>query len=757
MKKAIKRIFIIVCVIFMITLVLSACDSGDEDTYTFPTPETEAGHTHTFVKKNEIKATCTEGGNNACWICYSCGKVYSDENGTTETTIDAQNVAALGHDYGEVTYTWNDDNTACTATRVCKNDSSHVETETVSSSVTPISSSCTTAGQTNYKATFENSAFEEQTKQVPTSVLGHDYTEVIRDMAHLRDSGDCQTRITYWYDCSRCDTNAKEDANATSMFYTLGKGEHVPSTEWSREEGWHYRECTVSGCDFKVDYENCHGGEATCTDRAVCAECGESYGEKNRDNHSSTEFTYENNNNGWTHTKKYACCDTVYTENEYHTFDDDECVCGYISYTYDEATGIYTVYAADGLQTVFDKGGYVKLGDNIYSSDYGSDFRFEISKDVTVTLDLNGKYLSLGDYTICLNSNAATLNVLDSGTDGYVWEIKVISGTLNLESGYIDDHGIYLENGTVNIKGGKVGNYDGIYMVGGTLNVTGGEICGIYIENGNVTVDGGTNPNRIRIVGGKVTMNGGAVYEIRIDDGELIITGGTIYGGGDGGIEVKNGKVTISGDVTVTGIDIDGGTVDINGGTISGTEALDITGGEVIVNNATLGGIYIENGKLTINGGTVGGIEIIGGELIINEGATVGTPEGAEAIVCRNGKVTINGGEIISSYIGIEIDDGELVVTGGTINGGLKGINSDGGKLSISGGTVIGTDASMLLSGAKEVIISGGTFNGFIYYGSSTTVTGGNFSNDPTYYVDTDIYDVTLKDEYYTVTPKQEN
>ena len=42
-------------------------------------------------------ATCTENGNLAYWECTDCGKLFSDKNGKTETTLAAVTVAAKGH------------------------------------------------------------------------------------------------------------------------------------------------------------------------------------------------------------------------------------------------------------------------------------------------------------------------------------------------------------------------------------------------------------------------------------------------------------------------------------------------------------------------------------------------------------------------------------------------------------------------------------------------------------------------------------
>ncbi|MBP5288555.1 MAG: dockerin type I repeat-containing protein [Clostridia bacterium] len=78
----------------------------------------------------------------------------------------------LGHDWDEPTYVWAEDYSTCTATRVCKRDPAHTETETVESSSNVISEpEVGKSGETEYTATFTNQAFAEQTERVSTEVL----------------------------------------------------------------------------------------------------------------------------------------------------------------------------------------------------------------------------------------------------------------------------------------------------------------------------------------------------------------------------------------------------------------------------------------------------------------------------------------------------------------------------------------------------------------------------------------------------------
>ena len=103
------------------------------------------------------------------------------ESGLFKTQTRAVKINALGHKYGEVTYTWNqtDNGYTCTASRVCENDSSHGETETVEASMEVTKApTCEEEGEEVYTAVFTNEAFETQTQTVKTGALGHHFVDV---------------------------------------------------------------------------------------------------------------------------------------------------------------------------------------------------------------------------------------------------------------------------------------------------------------------------------------------------------------------------------------------------------------------------------------------------------------------------------------------------------------------------------------------------------------------------------------------------
>ena len=70
------------------------------------------------------------------------------------------------------------------------------------------------------------------------------------------------------------------------------------------------------------------GGEATCKKKAVCELCGESYGSKDKSNHTKKKEWVTTSS---THMRVYPCCDKVLVEEESHVFSNGVCEdCGYV-------------------------------------------------------------------------------------------------------------------------------------------------------------------------------------------------------------------------------------------------------------------------------------------------------------------------------------------------------------------------------------------------------------------------------------------
>ena len=125
----------------------------------------------------------------------------------------------IGHDWGEPEYVWakRGDDWYCTAKRVCKRDTSHVEEEeTVKASVETAPATCTEAGKSVYTATFENEAFETQTKAEKIAALGHDWGEPEYVWAKQGDDWYCTAKRV----CKRDASHVEEETVKASYEVT---------------------------------------------------------------------------------------------------------------------------------------------------------------------------------------------------------------------------------------------------------------------------------------------------------------------------------------------------------------------------------------------------------------------------------------------------------------------------------------------------------------------------------------------------------
>jgi hypothetical protein len=228
-------------------LGLTAC--GHEQSYTT--------HEHSYTT-SVTAPTCTEQGYTT-YTC-SCGDSYVDdyvdaldhdfkdyiynndakcEQDGTETAIcDRDNCeetntrtkinSALSHNYGTPSYTWNGDK--CTAIRICTNDNTHKEAETVTGTyVKDTDATCLVAEKGHYIATFSNSAFAvietDDNSVVKGSPSNHKFNQYLR----VYQQATCNGNRIDTYKCERCsETENKAEmasgANNFALFYMLEGG-----------------------------------------------------------------------------------------------------------------------------------------------------------------------------------------------------------------------------------------------------------------------------------------------------------------------------------------------------------------------------------------------------------------------------------------------------------------------------------------------------------------------------------------------------
>ena len=159
--------------------------------------------------ENSVAATCTEKGKDV----YTATATVKDAEGKTEigtlTGTHEVELAALGHKYGEPTWTWNDDHTEATAVFACERGD---DTQEVKATITEktTAATCETAGETVYTATasFGGKDYTDNQK-VEIAALGHEYGEPT-----WKWSDDHKT-ATATFKCERGDDTQTVDATVT--------------------------------------------------------------------------------------------------------------------------------------------------------------------------------------------------------------------------------------------------------------------------------------------------------------------------------------------------------------------------------------------------------------------------------------------------------------------------------------------------------------------------------------------------------------
>ena len=215
---------------------------------------------HTMAETEAKAATCTQDGNNRYFTCSTCGKVFKDEQGTQETTAQAEILPALGHTTKLV------DTVAPTCTQP-GNKAYYV---------------CETCGRA-FKDKQGTQATTVRAEAVPA--LGH--TEV----TDQRVEPTCtKTGLTEGTHCSVCDEvlTAQKEIPAKGHSEVIDEGTEPTCTKPGLTEGKHCSVCNeVLTAQEEIpakghDVEKVEAKDATCTedgnnDYYVCRVCGEAF------------------------------------------------------------------------------------------------------------------------------------------------------------------------------------------------------------------------------------------------------------------------------------------------------------------------------------------------------------------------------------------------------------------------------------------------------------------------------------------------
>ena len=280
---------------------------------------------HTMDQAVPEKApTCVEEGNSAYWHCQTCGKYFSTESGwsadevpvSTEIEENSWILPNSDHTYGEISYTWNDDHSVCTALRACTVEGCEHSESAVSTEVKPetADAKCNATGLTTYTVTFaetwagENGVYTEEV-EIPKDPEAHAWDNacdtdcnngcgMTREVEHsytVTDSKETTCTETGYttYTCSACGDSYTENADA-AMGHIPGAAVEENRVEATCGEDGSYESvvyCSVCNAEISretvtVDATGSHSYASkvtnpTCTAKGyttyTCSACGDSY------------------------------------------------------------------------------------------------------------------------------------------------------------------------------------------------------------------------------------------------------------------------------------------------------------------------------------------------------------------------------------------------------------------------------------------------------------------------------------------------
>ena len=266
------------------------------------------------------------------WKVYSCCQAQSDKAAHTWDEGEVTTPATCTAD-GEKTYTC----TACSATKKetipatghawdtewskdndhhwhkCKNCNAINTTSKAphdwNSGKVTTPATCTTPGVKTFTC---GTCSAKKTEEIPAS--GHDFSVRRYD------------ENNHWLKCSRCDATDKKEAHSggtasctakakcsvCGQEYGGLKAHDFANGPYQYDGEQHWKKC--ANCDATDTKEAHSGGEATCTQKAVCEVCGQPHGDLKAHDFANGPYRYD----GEQHWKKCANCETTDTKYDHN-------------------------------------------------------------------------------------------------------------------------------------------------------------------------------------------------------------------------------------------------------------------------------------------------------------------------------------------------------------------------------------------------------------------------------------------------------
>ena len=223
---------------------------------------------HTIVHHDAQAPTCTEVGWNAYDTCKNC-----DYSTYKELSIDLNNHDLVHHDAQAPTCTekgWE-------AYETCKREGCEYTTykelsiDLNNHDLEPHEGKAPTCTEIGWEA-YETCTRCDYSTYEELPVLTHDYKQTVVNPT-------CTEGGYTRYTCSLCEDTYTGNS-VQKLLHQYG--------DWvSNGDGTHTRTCKFDA--EHTEKANCHGGTATCKDRAVCDDCKQPYGELDPKNHTNLQ------------------------------------------------------------------------------------------------------------------------------------------------------------------------------------------------------------------------------------------------------------------------------------------------------------------------------------------------------------------------------------------------------------------------------------------------------------------------------------
>ena len=287
-----------------------------------------------------VASTCIMLGHNQYYTCDDCGKVFKAD-GVTETTVEAEMLTEYGAHVQKIPATCTAKAICEVCGQAYGELADHVFTEKIEDEAHLASAGDCQTHKTYYydcancdlkgEETFESESYgDHKLSEVWTTENGkHFHACTVSGCTYKADEAACSGGTAtctnravcsvclkeygelaphdyktewnqgdengHWHDCKNCSAHDKQQAHnpgaeatetepqtCTECGYVIkpatGHIKHTADTsKWLYDETSHWHKCV--GCDEKLDVEKHHGGNATCTAKAICEVCAQAYGE----------------------------------------------------------------------------------------------------------------------------------------------------------------------------------------------------------------------------------------------------------------------------------------------------------------------------------------------------------------------------------------------------------------------------------------------------------------------------------------------